>query len=30
MAQLVVALDVPSPVEAEQLIDRLYELDVIV
>jgi orotidine-5'-phosphate decarboxylase len=29
MAQLVVALDVPGPDEAEQLIDRLYELDII-
>jgi orotidine-5'-phosphate decarboxylase len=29
MAQLVVALDVPGPDEAERLIDRLYELDVI-
>ncbi len=30
MAQLVVALDVPGPDKAEALIDRLYELDVIV
>ena len=29
MAQLIVALDVPSAEEAERLIDRLYELDVI-
>ncbi len=29
MAQLIVALDVPSADEAERLIDRLYELDVI-
>lgn len=29
MAQLVVALDVPSPQQAEDLIDRLYELDLI-
>ncbi len=29
MAQLVVALDVPSPEEAERLIDELYELDLI-
>jgi orotidine-5'-phosphate decarboxylase len=29
-AQLIVALDVPTPEEAERLIDRLYELDVIV
>jgi len=29
VAQLIVALDVPSADEAEQLIDRLYELDVI-
>lgn len=29
MAQLVVALDVPSAAQAEQLIDRLYELDVL-
>ncbi|HEX3370036.1 MAG TPA: orotidine-5'-phosphate decarboxylase [Candidatus Cybelea sp.] len=28
--QLIVALDVPSPQEAERLVDRLYELDVIV
>lgn len=27
MAQLIVALDVPGPDEAERLIDRLYELD---
>jgi orotidine-5'-phosphate decarboxylase len=27
LAQLVVALDVPGPEEAERLIDRLYELD---
>jgi orotidine-5'-phosphate decarboxylase len=30
VAQLVVALDVPGPDEAERLIDQLYELDVIV
>ena len=30
MAQLIVALDVPSPERAEELVDRLYELDVIV
>ncbi len=30
MAQLIVALDVPSADEAERLVDRLYELDVIV
>ncbi|MGA8533854.1 MAG: orotidine-5'-phosphate decarboxylase [Candidatus Tumulicola sp.] len=29
MAQLIVALDVPGPDEAERLIDQLYELDVI-
>jgi orotidine-5'-phosphate decarboxylase len=29
MAQLVVALDVPSAAEAERLVDELYELDVI-
>ena len=29
MAQLIVALDVPSADEAERLIDQLYELDVI-
>jgi orotidine-5'-phosphate decarboxylase len=29
MAQLVVALDVPTPGEAERLIDELYELDLI-
>ena len=29
MAQLIVALDVPGPDEAELLIDQLYELDVI-
>ena len=29
MAQLVVALDVPTAAQAEQLIDRLYELDVL-
>lgn len=29
MAQLVVALDVPTPEEAERLIDRLYEFDLI-
>jgi orotidine-5'-phosphate decarboxylase len=29
MAQLVVALDVPSPERAEQLVDELYELDLI-
>jgi orotidine-5'-phosphate decarboxylase len=29
-AQLIVALDVPAPEQAERLIDRLYELDVIV
>ncbi|MGR4063903.1 MAG: orotidine-5'-phosphate decarboxylase [Vulcanimicrobiaceae bacterium] len=29
MAQLVVALDVPGPDEAERLIDQLYDLDVI-
>ena len=29
MAQLIVALDVPSADEAERLIDRLYDLDVI-
>ncbi len=30
MAQLIVALDVPSAEQAERLVDRLYELDVIV
>jgi orotidine-5'-phosphate decarboxylase len=30
MAQLIVALDVPSAEQAEQLVDKLYELDVIV
>jgi orotidine-5'-phosphate decarboxylase len=30
MAQLIVALDVPSAERAEELVDRLYELDVIV
>jgi len=30
VAQLIVALDVPDAARAEQLIDRLYELDVIV
>jgi len=30
VAQLVIALDVPGPDEAERLIDQLYELDVIV
>ena len=30
MAQLIVALDVPSAERAEALVDRLYELDVIV
>jgi orotidine-5'-phosphate decarboxylase len=30
MAQLIVALDVPAPDAAEALVDRLYELDVIV
>jgi orotidine-5'-phosphate decarboxylase len=30
MAQLIVALDVPSADEAERLVDQLYELDVIV
>jgi len=30
VAQLIVALDVPEPERAEALIDRLYELDVIV
>ncbi len=30
MAQLIVALDVPSAEEAERLVDRLYDLDVIV
>ncbi len=30
MAQLIVALDVPTPEAAEALVDRLYELDVIV
>jgi orotidine-5'-phosphate decarboxylase len=30
MAQLIVALDVPSADDAERLVDRLYELDVIV
>ena len=30
MAQLIVALDVPAPEAAEELVDRLYELDVIV
>jgi orotidine-5'-phosphate decarboxylase len=30
MAQLIVALDVPDAERAEQLVDRLYELDVIV
>jgi len=30
MAQLIVALDVPSAERAEDLVDRLYELDVIV
>ena len=29
MAQLIVALDVPSAEDAERLIDQLYELDVI-
>jgi orotidine-5'-phosphate decarboxylase len=29
LAQLVVALDVPGPEEAERLIDQLYELDII-
>ncbi len=29
MAQLVVALDVPTVAQAEQLVDRLYELDVL-
>ena len=29
MAQLIVALDVPSADEAERLIDQLYETDVI-
>lgn len=29
MAQLVVALDVPSPQRAEELIDQLYELDLV-
>ncbi|MHB8146313.1 MAG: orotidine-5'-phosphate decarboxylase [Vulcanimicrobiaceae bacterium] len=29
MSQLIVALDVPGPEQAEELIDRLYELDVI-
>ena len=29
-AQLIVALDVPGPDEAERLIDQLYELDVLV
>ncbi len=29
-AQLIVALDVPSPERAERLVDQLYELDVIV
>lgn len=29
MAQLVVALDVPTPEQAERLIDQLYDLDVI-
>jgi orotidine-5'-phosphate decarboxylase len=29
MAQLVVALDVPGPEEAERLVDQLYELDII-
>jgi orotidine-5'-phosphate decarboxylase len=30
MSQLIVALDVPKPEDAERLIDQLYELDVIV
>ncbi|MBV9263129.1 MAG: orotidine 5'-phosphate decarboxylase, partial [Candidatus Eremiobacteraeota bacterium] len=30
MAQLIVALDVPDAARAEQLVDRLYELDVLV
>jgi len=30
MAQLIVALDVPSAEEAERLVDQLYELDVLV
>jgi len=30
MAQLIVALDVPSAEKAEELVDKLYELDVIV
>ncbi|HEY6325959.1 MAG TPA: orotidine-5'-phosphate decarboxylase [Candidatus Cybelea sp.] len=30
MAQLIVALDVPSAEQAERLVDRLYDLDVIV
>src|SRR5579862_4041862 len=30
MTQLIVALDVPRPEQAERLIDQLYELDVIV
>ena len=30
MAQLIVALDVPDAEHAERLVDRLYELDVIV
>ena len=30
MAQLIVALDVPSSEEAERLVDQLYELDVLV
>lgn len=30
MAQLIVALDVPSAERAEELVDRLYELDVVV
>ena len=30
MAQLIVALDVPSAEQAEELVDKLYELDVIV
>jgi orotidine-5'-phosphate decarboxylase len=29
MAQLIVALDVPQAAEAERLIDRLYELDIV-
>ncbi len=30
MSQLIVALDVPKPEDAERLVDQLYELDVIV